>query len=185
MRNSELSVEEYDALRGEIRFSAKGKMSVDESEVPDGFPYPRTSVCAALAKDSVVVGADRKLYRCGLQVSEPARSVGRLFHEVRRTSLAVIQDSDDGHWWEAFDPTRQPRCSRCSFLPICWGGCPKKHLERDTHALREQGAYWRRNLARLVAEGVGLKMVGDFEYSEFDQFRDGLPDGEIAPCNSK
>src|SRR5207248_9209388 len=54
----------------------------------------------------------------------------------------------DDLWWQQFDPTGLPTCSRCSFLPICWGGCPKKHLEQDEHAIAEQGAYWRKNLPR-------------------------------------
>lgn len=179
MRRSELTVAEYDALRARVREAARGRLSVEESEAPDGFPHPRTSVCAALANGSVVVGADRRLYRCGLQVSEPARSVGNIADRPRGRSLPVLQGGDAA-WWESFDPTCQPRCTQCSFLPVCWGGCPKKHLEGDIHALREQGAYWRRNLARLVAEGVGRPVTTGFEYSERVQFRNGPPDAATA-----
>ena len=76
MRKSELTVQEFDSLRSQVRGLVNGIVSVDESESPEGFPKPRASVCAALANDSVVVGADRRLYRCGLQVSEPSRSTG-------------------------------------------------------------------------------------------------------------
>jgi uncharacterized protein len=61
---------------------------------------------------------------------------------------------------------------------VCWGGCPKKHLEGDTHAIREQGRYWRTNLPRLIAEAAGLG--GAFvpeSFSEDQQFRTGLPTG--------
>jgi hypothetical protein len=64
-------------------------------------------------------------------------------------------------------------CSRCSFLPVCWGGCPKKHLDEDRHAILEQGAYWRRNLPRLIAEGVGLTCDPAITFADADQFRDG------------
>lgn len=174
LRQTELSVAEYDALRAQARAAAGGNFAVDESEAPEGFPHPRTSVCAALASDSVVVGADRKLYRCGLQVSEAQRSVGELAEPSRKVALPLFGHRDDV-WWDRFDPTVQPRCSRCSFLPVCWGGCPKKHLERDLHALAEQGVYWRRNLARLVAAGVGRAPIDAFEYAELDQFRGGVP----------
>ena len=175
MRKSELSVSEYDELRGAVRSKARGNFRVEESEAPEGFPVPRSSVCAALANDSVVVGADQKLYRCGLQVSEPYRAVGVLNRES--TGPFRIIGQDDGlraqqTWWDEFDPTKLTSCSRCSFLPICWGGCPKKHLDEDQHALAEQGAYWRRNLARLVVEGVGLQLEQPIELTQADQFRD-------------
>jgi len=171
MRRSQLSADEYDAVRREARDAAATHIAVEESEAPDGFPYPRSSVCAALALDSVVVGADRQLFRCGLQVAEPLRAVGRLGAVPSRKRSLPILGQDDGHWWATFDPTLQPRCSRCSFLPVCWSGCPKKHLEGDTDAVLEQGEYWRSNLARLVAQGVGRTVEDGFRYSEADQFR--------------
>jgi uncharacterized protein len=175
MRQSELSSEEYDAVRALVRNEVGIETSVEESETPDGFPYPKTSVCAALANDSVVVGADGRQYRCGLQVAEPSRAVGNI-HESPKRQLPVLGSSGDLHhsdklWWEAFDPTTLPNCSRCSFLPICWGGCPKKHLERDDHAIAEQSRFWRRNLPRLVASGVGAEVSAEFSYDEADQFR--------------
>jgi uncharacterized protein len=177
MRKVELSIEEYERIRALVREEAQKNISVEEAEVPDKFPYPRTTVCAALARDSVVVGANAKLYRCGLQVGEPGRSVGEI--KGRDSTLFPIlidssmQGRSDEAWWKNFDPTVLPTCSRCSFLPVCWGGCPKKHLEEDRHAILEQGAYWRRNLPRLIAEGVGLTCDSAFTFAETDQFRDG------------
>ena len=179
MRKSELSLTEYDELRAAVREKARGNFGIEESEVPEAFPVPRSSVCAALANDSVVVGADRKLYRCGLQVSEPHRAVGVLRAGQVNPLPILGQDVGQGTadreqqaWWNKFDPTILPSCSRCSFLPICWGGCPKKHLDGDEHALAEQSTYWRRNLARLVAEGVGRRLDAPTEYTESDQFRE-------------
>ena len=179
MRNVELSIDEYERIRALVREEAQKNISVEEAEVPDKFPYPRTSVCAALARDSVVVGADAKLYRCGLQVGEPSRSVGKMIGRVS-TPFPILSDAStkrdsDEAWWKSFDPTVLPTCSRCSFLPVCWGGCPKKHLEDDRHAILEQGAYWRRNLPRLIAEGVGLTCDPAFTFAETDQFREGEP----------
>jgi uncharacterized protein len=175
MRKSELTFSEYDAIRSAVRTMACGSFKVEESEAPEGFPVPRSSVCAALANDSIVVGADKRFYRCGLQVSEPHRAVGLLGRETPGPFRILGQESNlsvQQEWWDRFDPTELPSCSRCSFLPICWGGCPKKHLDQDQHALAEQGAYWRRNLARLVAEGVGRTMQSSLEFTLAEQFRD-------------
>lgn len=175
MRKTELSIDEYERIRAVVREEAARTLTVEEAEVPDKFPYPRTSVCAALATDSVVVGADAKLYRCGLQVGESGRAIGQM-STVGSTLLPILNNPkvvqySDAQWWRNFDPTVLSTCSQCSFLPVCWGGCPKKHLEQDGHALLEQGSYWRRNLPRLVAEGVGRTCDPKFTFSEAEQFR--------------
>jgi uncharacterized protein len=176
LRPHELPSEEFEALRATARAAIDGDIALEESEVPNGFPYPRTSVCGALANDSTVIGADKGFYRCGLQVGEPHRQVGKLSTTNSRRLLPVLNSDpnpSDESWWAAFDPTELPTCSRCSFLPVCWSGCPKRHLDGDTHAIAEQGAYWRRNLARLVAEGTGEILENDYPISMESQFRDG------------
>lgn len=166
MREWELSVGEFDTLRAAVRAAAGSALKVEESEVPDGFPFPKTSVCAALARNSVVVGAEGLTYRCGLQVGEKARAVGAL-----SAAPSVTPSRSDDSWWNNFDPSQAPTCSKCSFLPVCWGGCPKKHLERDQHALNEQGRYWRTNLPRFIAKAAGISEVRDPVVSEQLQFR--------------
>lgn len=165
MRDYQLLGDEFEALRRRLRDYSGAEVLIEESEAPDGYPYPRTSVCAALARDSFVVGADGLKYRCGLQVGETHRAVGRLSGNENSDSFA------DAQWWESFDPTRQPNCSRCSFLPICLGGCPKKHLEGDIAALEEQSIFWRRNLPRLIAEKFSCRAPPEFAFTEADQFR--------------
>lgn len=175
MRKSELTLREYDEIRHLVRGEVGTETPIEESETPDGFPYPKTSVCAALANDSIVVGADGRQYHCGLQAAEPQRAVGSI-RGLGKRQLPVINllyeglHSDES-WWEEFDPTTLPNCARCSFLPICWGGCPKKHLEQDDHAIAEQSRYWRTNLPRLVASGVNANAAPDFVFTEADQFR--------------
>ncbi|WP_186775910.1 radical SAM/SPASM domain-containing protein [Rubripirellula tenax] len=187
MRSHELTVDQFDKLRKEVRNEFGELVTVEESEVPDGYPYPRTSVCAALSHSSSVVGAEGKLYRCGLQVGEHGRSVGSLPRTSEpagnKLSLPIIEDRNDEQWWANFDPTTQPKCSVCSFLPICWSGCPKKHLENDDHAIAEQGAYWRSNLPRLVADRVDADLVSLAPLSESLQFRSAF-DGANPTCST-
>jgi uncharacterized protein len=170
MRHSQLSVDEFETLRTLVKDEVGCDAKVEDSEVPDGVLAPRNSVCAALAEDSVVVGANRSLYRCGLQVSEDHRAVGTL-RIPSRNLLRVIGNPSDEEWWRQFDPTTLPTCSRCSFLPICWGGCPKKHLEQDTGALAEQGAYWRRTMPQLIATTALAEATPEYVFTEDEQFR--------------
>jgi uncharacterized protein len=164
IRERELTLDEYDVIRENVRQRLQGKMSVEESEIPDGFPFPRNYVCAALASDSFIVGADKLIYRCGLQVGETAHAVGHLDSK---------EELPDAKWWNAFDPCSMPSCSKCSFLPICFGGCPKKHLEKDQHALDEQSEYWRKNLPYKVASYVKQVVRPLQVLGKEDQFRIG------------
>jgi uncharacterized protein len=181
LREHEISLDEFDELRKIARDELNGVAVIEESETPDGFPYPRTSVCAALAAQSVVIGADRNAYRCGLQVGEEHRHIGPI------TSFNEPGDANtfpDRTWWDNFDPTTLPTCSQCSFLPVCWGGCPKKHLENDVHALQEQGRFWRHNLSRMIARRAGFAQFAPSAYSLSDQFRDSVTAQRTHALNS-
>jgi uncharacterized protein len=153
-----------------------------EPETPSGYAAPKTSVCAALSNHAIVIGADRRLYRCGLQVSEPGRAVGPLASGVFRI-LDNESASSDERWWAEFDPTTLPTCSVCSFLPICLGSCPKKQLERDKATLDAQSLYWRTHLPRLICKTANIPEVA-WQFTEQDQFRlrascDSLPVDEV------
>lgn len=165
MRKHELSLEEFDNIRATVR-NELGGIKIEESEIPDGFPHPKTSVCAALSNNSIVVGAEGLTYRCGLQVGEQSRAIGSL-----NPKLIATDKYSDIDWWRHFDPTTLPTCSICSFLPICWGGCPKKHLENDRHAIQEQGKYWRQNLGRLIAKAANIEFKPEMVILNDQQFR--------------
>ena len=171
LRPRELSQDEFDSLRREIRDMVASETMVEDTEAPDGLPLPKSSVCAALARDSVVIGADGHEYRCGLQVGQRSQASGHI--RSKASLLPIIQPDafPDRTWWDNFDPTTLPSCSRCSFLPICFGGCPLKHLRGDEHAVAEQGTYWRRNLPRLIVARSGMNLDNDFVFSAEDQFR--------------
>lgn len=165
LSRTKLSEEEFEAVRERAR-ALVPEATLDETTSRSTYPLPRTSVCAALAKDSIVVGADGNHYRCGLQVGEKNRPVSI------RGSDERMRPGPDTEWWEAFDPTLQPNCSRCSFLPICWGGCPKKHLEGDLKSLHEQSLFWRTALPQKISWQFGIPLQAEaFSFSERDQFR--------------
>lgn len=181
MRAAGLTLEEFDDFRSKVR-ARLNDGHIEESQIPDGLPLPKTSVCAALATDSFVVGADQGLYRCGLQVSEQHRSVGRLTPRSGAKIIPIVSTANgDLDWWRRFDPTEAPTCKVCSFLPLCWGGCPKKHLENDSEALKEQGLYWRNNLPRLIASAAGISDQITRPFSQSLQFRNGIPSAEQTP----
>lgn len=165
MRSRELSQERFEELQDLARRMLPSEAQ-DSQDVVGGFPYPKTSVCGALAPDSAVIGADGLEYRCGLQVGETHRAVARVGAPEGAEAFS------DKEWWESFDPTLLPTCSKCSFLPVCWGGCPKRHLEASRGDVESEGWYWRTNLPRLIAAGFGQEPPAQFAYTSADQFRE-------------
>ncbi|MVA59593.1 radical SAM/SPASM domain-containing protein [Agrobacterium vitis] len=167
LRKVELSYAEFEEVRDRVRHVVPEPF-LDRTAELDRYPSPRDSVCAAIAQDSVVIGADGKLYNCGLQVTEPHRSVGELH------GLASDAQLGEGRFWSEFDPTHGQRCGKCSFLPLCWGACPKLHLEGDTESLKQQSDFWRAMLPRRLAASLDLKLEPGFAFTDKDQFKTGL-----------
>jgi uncharacterized protein len=162
-----LDNDEFTSLRKEaLKHLRQG--TIEEPESVGGQASPKTSVCAALSNNAIVVGADRRLYRCGLQVSEANRAVGAL----TSSAFQILNSfsATDVEWWDSFDPTRLASCSICSFLPVCLGGCPKKQLEQDRAALDSQSLYWRENLPRLIYKTASIEEE-HFKFTESHQFR--------------
>jgi uncharacterized protein len=168
MRRREVSSADF-AVIEDVASCTLPARAQDDQDLVDGFPVPKTSVCGALAPDSAVVGADGFEYRCGLQVGETHRAVGHFANDNDPSSYP------DRSWWDAFDPTELPTCSQCSFLPVCWGGCPKRHLEGDRRELAREGEFWRTHLPRMIAAGLGVKPPPEFAFTMSDQFRDSVP----------
>jgi uncharacterized protein len=163
-----LSDEEFHSLKREAA-SMLPVGVMEEPETPSGYAAPKRSVCAALSNNAVVFGADRRTYRCGLQVSEPARAVGIL----NQSAFKILNNDDvssDERWWAEFDPTTLASCSQCSFLPICLGGCAKKQLDMDKGALDAVSLYWRKHLPRLICKSAAIPEI-EWEFTERDQFR--------------
>jgi uncharacterized protein len=164
IRKNQLSYHEFENIRDQIR-QVVPEPFLDRTASLNRYPHPRTSVCSAMARDSIVIGADGNLYTCGLQVTEVERSVGRL------NGASTNNQQYQLAWWRSFDPTLNSPCDECSFLPLCWGACPKLHLEGDRQALEEQSLFWRAMLPRRLAASFGLRLLNEFHFVESDQFK--------------
>lgn len=169
-----------DFIRSDQLLYSEFKQIVDRVRklIPDHFfdsntalgelPKPRRAVCSAIAEDSFIVGADRKVYNCGLQVGEKTSAVGSLDKHSGNSA-----EQTQARWWGSFDPTERPKCKVCTFLPLCWGSCPKLHLEGDDQYLDEQSEYWRSTLPKRILNSVGA--TTEVAFNESQQFKTGKP----------
>lgn len=124
--------------------------------------YPMTIKmnCAAVGSNSTVFGPDGYMYKCGLDVGQHHLAHGkvsltvgqadRTFYQPRRAPLPVLGVKPTPHPYEAYDPFTHTRCSQCQYLPICMGGCPKTHFEKNDFYLEQQSKYWEDNFDVVV-----------------------------------
>lgn len=163
----ELSVERFNKVKAEVAGVLDRSILPSNCGIHEDDLKPKNSVCAALAYDSFVVGADKNIYRCGLQVCESQSSVDCLYDNKVCNEEKKQMES----WWARYDPTKNQACSVCSFLPLCWGGCPKMRLEENSALIEEQCNFWLKNLPRLIAKAAGIKYYEGIEYDKSFQFK--------------
>ncbi len=128
--------------------------------------YPMTIKlnCAAVGRNSVVFGPDGYMYKCGLDVGQHHLAHGRVTEAVAerpeparqayysgRAQLPVVTTEVlTPHPYESYDAFHHPRCGECQYLPVCMGGCPKTHFEKNEFYLEQQSQYWEENFDTVI-----------------------------------
>lgn len=182
IRKNDIGYSDFESLRDEIRAIVEDKY-LDISSAVEDYPKPRKSVCSAIADNSVVVGAEGMLYNCGLQIGEVEKSIGKLKSSSHAGNQKVYwmnnSRNDSSHrenveFWNNFNPADMTKCKVCSFLPLCWGACPKLHLDKDQKYLDQQSEYWRKMLPKRLSASTGVRIPSTFELTHDDQFKGSL-----------
>jgi len=83
---------------------------------------PWLAQCQSVSTHTLVVEPDGSLQRCWIEVGEQDRRVGHISEPLNLASDANMR-------WLRFDPTRSAPCQHCEVLPICFGGCPQRHID--------------------------------------------------------
>ncbi len=101
----------------------------------NGVPRPISNCCGADYEMAWVVGPDGKMYRCLQDIGIPDRVVGDI-HSPDTLSNSALYFA-----FLLYDPTRDPECGGCKFLPLCMGGrCPRARINghRDCEMITEE-----------------------------------------------
>lgn len=80
------------------------------------YPTRKSVVCSADKFNAFVINSDGTLYRCWDDIGVKSSSAGHI-------SSSEINDFFTNYL--VHDPTLDERCSKCKFLPICMGSCPR------------------------------------------------------------
>ena len=101
----------------------------------NGVPRPITNCCGADYGMAWVIGPDGRLYRCLEDIGIEARVIGDIHTPDALTDPALYAA------FLLYDPTQDPECAQCKYLPLCMGGaCPRARLNghRNCEGVAEQ-----------------------------------------------
>lgn len=101
----------------------------------NGVPRPITNCCGADYGMAWVVGPDGKLYRCLEDIGIEDRVIGNI-HDPDTLSGPELYAA-----FLLYDPTQDPECKECKYLPLCMGGqCPRARINghRDCEGIAEK-----------------------------------------------
>lgn len=86
------------------------------------YPTLYGNSCCADCASAFVVGEDGSLYKCWSDIGRHELACGNIVDEKIDVSKMIR--------YSKYDPTRDEKCSKCKFLPICMGGCMRDVYER-------------------------------------------------------
>jgi uncharacterized protein len=89
------------------------------------FYYPQTKVgeCIARFMNSYIIGPKGELYKCWCDVGEDSKVTGTLKNGVTNVAMYTRYMSES-------DPLFDENCLKCSYFPICNGGCAFRRLKK-------------------------------------------------------
>lgn len=106
-------------------------------------PAPRRQFCGADNAYSFTLAPNGSLYRCWNHVGDERLAIGNILYSTTR--VHPLMD------WTYYDPTRDPQCSDCKFLPLCVGGCPEKARVFSDNGTRECES-WKYELGEVLRQ---------------------------------
>ena len=101
------------------------KLGIEEIEHSE---YPKfiTFACDAQLKNSYVINPDGYIFKCLNDATILERS---LFNINTKQNI----NPDREHLFLYCNPYAVSECKKCSFLPVCQGGCPAKYIDIKEH----------------------------------------------------
>lgn len=97
------------------------------------FYYPITKLgeCIARFMNSYIIGPEGELYKCWCDVGEKDKIVGNLREGITNTELYT-------RYMTGSDPLYDAKCTKCSYFPICNGGCAFRRLKNNQANINEE-----------------------------------------------
>lgn len=102
--------------------------------------------CGAVSPNSICVHPSGRVYKCGLEVHEPAKGGDFLWQDYSAHA--------NYRRWLKHDPFVRGKCRNCKLLPICLGGCPKFNFQKD-HFYEGEACQFYDTYLRVMIDELG------------------------------
>lgn len=151
---------EHNDLESSSLFSknefAQVDLSFSKEHLSTGFsailsPKAKSRFCSADHENSYMIGPNGEMYQCWDDFGDQNLIVGYIFSSTKLNHELV----DD---YMSFDPTNDPKCSQCTVMPLCMGGCPKQRIMNG--GIPQCGVY-QYNLDDRIKEYVANNLMGE------------------------
>lgn len=106
--------------------------------------YPRlvSNFCCADCVNTSIIDSEGYLYKCWNDVGVIERNIGHILDDFENAEDKELRRPNVRRYLDyiMYDPTSDPKCVECKFLPICMGGCPYKRLRTndDSRCINEK-----------------------------------------------
>lgn len=125
------------------------------------YPQALKIPCGAVARNSIIFGPDGLMYKCPHELGFHDRSQShvqsvtisgkRSLPVLPTAKLSAGSKQTKGPFdYYSYDPFSAPTCSKCKYLPICLGGCPKTQFEQRQDEIDANKRYWDMSLDPMI-----------------------------------
>ena len=101
--------------------------------------------CGAVGANGFVFTPDGEIHKCGLEVDDSSRAIGRLGSSWSGRNSRFAD----------YSPFENSVCRECNFLPTCLGGCPRDQINRRTPQLKENCEYYQQFEQQILLFHMG------------------------------
>ena len=92
--------------------------------------YPDSSFmeCSIRNTKTFTIDPEGYLYKCWEIIGDRKYAIGKF---NKNGDVEITNQVIDNRYLYGADPLEDKTCSQCSYLPICFGGCPHKRIENE------------------------------------------------------
>ena len=116
------------------------------------------SECAIRNRNALSVDPEGNVYQCWENIGNKKRTIGRLDSEG---NLTDINQTELNRNLYGADPIATPKCIKCSYLPLCGGGCPIQRLQNEFEGTKNDiCSSYKNHIKDWLLTYLELKKIG-------------------------
>ena len=106
--------------------------------------------CGAVGENSFLITPAGELHRCGLVTDDTREKVGNLNQQLDAMNANYRK-------WREFSPFEDSKCTDCSYLPSCLGGCPHDQMNPEKKYGRASSCIFHKKFEdKIIAQHIQL-----------------------------